>query len=251
HVFGVVRIPTVAPRRFCPAVLVGRGIVYRSDSLRESKVLMVNDVRRTDSVLHPDLFQYQNHFEFISLIGQTQTSELTQTPLPTPQVFKVRHQATGELFAVKRSKRRFRSKLQRERCLREVRAVSSLPPHPNLVSQHRAWQESGHFYIQMDLCEGGNLHQAVAATKGRGLPDAQAWQVAHDVAAGLSFLHASGILHLDIKPENIYRGGVAGDSRWRIGDFGLAVANECADWEEGDGNYVAPELLLGSDPAAP
>lgn len=55
------------------------------------------------------------------------------------------------------------------------------------------------------------------------MDDAALWRVAADVAAGLAFLHESGILHLDIKPENIYRdlGGA-----WRIGDFGLAVANE-------------------------
>lgn len=55
-------------------------------------------------------------------------------------MFRVRHRASGEVFAVKRSRRRFRSKLQRERCLREIRAVAALPAHPNIVNQYRAWQ---------------------------------------------------------------------------------------------------------------
>ena len=41
--------------------------------------------------------------------------------------------------------------------------MAALPEHPNIVGQYRAWQEGGHFYIQMDLCEGGSLHQLVAA----------------------------------------------------------------------------------------
>lgn len=45
------------------------------------------------------------------------------------------------------------------RCLHEIQAVAGLPPHPNVVGQYRAWQQGGHFYIQMDLCEGGSLQQ--------------------------------------------------------------------------------------------
>jgi hypothetical protein len=52
------------------------------------------------------------------------------------------------------------------RCLREISAVSALPAHPNIVGQYRAWQEGGHFYIQMDLCEGGSLHQMIATVRG-------------------------------------------------------------------------------------
>lgn len=47
----------------------------------------------------------------------------------------------------------------RRRCLHEIQAVASLPEHPNVVGQYRAWQQGGHFYIQMDLCEGGSLAQ--------------------------------------------------------------------------------------------
>ncbi len=53
------------------------------------------------------------------------------------------------------------------RCLREISAVSALPAHPNIVGQYRAWQEGGHFYIQMDLCDGGSLHQLIAAVSVR------------------------------------------------------------------------------------
>jgi tRNA A-37 threonylcarbamoyl transferase component Bud32 len=207
------------------------------------QVLLITDLKRSDSLADTDLFQYHNHFEFLGVIGATQLSE----------VFRVRHRLTDEVFAVKRSRRRFRTKLQRERCLREIRAVAELPPHVNIVSQYRAWQEGGHFYIQMDYCDGGSLGDAARGATRAGLPlgDEQLRAVARDVSSGLAFLHAHGVLHLDIKPENLYSALGAGGAAatWRIGDFGLAVAKDMHDWEEGDGQYVAPELLLaGCEP---
>lgn len=184
----------------------------------------------------PDLFQYHDHFTFLATIGETKSS----------QVFKVAHRQSGEVFAVKRSRKRFRSKLQRERCLREVQMVASLPEMENIVAQYRAWQEGGHFYIQMDYCDGGSLHQYLDRQDGgrlvHGSGECSAlWIVARDVSAGLKFLHSNNVLHLDIKPENIYT--KQDTSVWKIGDFGLAIGKETTDWEEGDGDYVAPELL--------
>jgi serine/threonine protein kinase len=92
---------------------------------------MVTGMRRSESIIEPELFHYHDHFEFLSLIGETKTSE----------VFRVKHRQSGEIFAVKRSRKRFRSKLQRERCLREIEAVAALPSHENIVAQYRAWQE--------------------------------------------------------------------------------------------------------------
>ena len=197
---------------------------------------MTTAIRRSDSLVAPDLFQYHDHFTFLATIGETKSS----------QVFKVAHRQSGEVFAVKRSRKRFRSKLQRERCLREIQMVASLPEMENIVAQYRAWQEGGHFYIQMDYCDGGSLQQYLERQEGGKLVHAGAkssalWEVVRDVSAGLKFLHANNVLHLDIKPENIYT--KKNSSVWKIGDFGLAIGKETTDWEEGDGDYVAPELL--------
>lgn len=53
-----------------------------------------------------------------------------------------------------------------------------------------------------------------------GLGDAVGWQVAAEVAAGLAHLHAASVLHLDVKPGNVFADGAGG---LRLGDFGLAV----------------------------
>eukprot|EP00887_Chlorella_sp_A99_P006047 scaffold22.g6047.t1 len=225
------------------AAAASRSLSSRTSSLRDTKVLLVTDsaqLRRTDSVQNPDMFGYSDHFQLVGLVGRTARSE----------VWKVRHRASGELFAIKRQTQRFKSKLHRSRCMREIKTVAALPPHPNVVQTYRAWQEGGHFHIQMDFCEGGSLQQEIAAgaALGRPLEDGQLWRLAWDAAAGLDFLHSHRILHLDIKPDNLYL-TATGDCR--IGDFGLAIANEDrSDWEEGDGAFVAPELLqVGGEPS--
>ena len=229
--------------------LLGLPRLGRTDSLAENKVLVTTGLRRSESIVQPDLFHYHEHFSFLSTIGETKSSE----------VFKVAHRQSGEVFAVKRSRKRFRSKLQRERCLREIQMVASLPEMENIVAQYRAWQEGGHFYIQMDYCDGGSLQQHLDdakrrrvdgrgsnTTKSESIEPAVMWGVVKDVSAGLQFLHSNNVLHLDIKPENLYTKrevGQQGRVVWKIGDFGLAIGKEATDWEEGDGDYVAPELL--------
>ena len=54
------------------------------------------------------------------------------------------------------------SSLVDTRCLHEIMAVASLPAHDNIVGQYRAWQQGGHFNIQMELCEGGSLAQLLS-----------------------------------------------------------------------------------------
>jgi membrane-associated tyrosine/threonine-specific cdc2-inhibitory kinase len=73
----------------------------------------------------------------------------------------------------------------------------------------------------------------------------QVWRYIEQVAAGLDHIHNHGVLHLDIKPENIF---VDGKGDLKIGDFGLAVPRKLWEWEEGDGAYVAPELLQEKEP---
>lgn len=61
---------------------------------------------------------------------------------------------------------------------------------------------------------------------------------------GLKHIHDHSIVHMDIKPENIF---LKASGLFKVGDFGIAVRLPVSGgWEEGDGRYVAPELLRRS-----
>lgn len=74
------------------------------------------------------------------------------------------------------------------------------------------------------------------------------WHLVYDVASALAHCHANRVLHLDIKPDNIFIVLVSHGSQleplYKLGDFGNALL-QGRGWsaEEGDGAYVAPELL--------
>ena len=116
--------------------------------------------------------------------------------------------------------------------------ISGLPAPPCAATRRdRAprRQSEGHFFIAMELCGGGTLADLLAARRGAPLPAAAIARLAAGVAAGLSALHAARLLHLDLKPENLFLPGGAGAGAGagggvKIGDFGLCLPEE--EWDE-------------------
>lgn len=108
----------------------------------------------------------------------------------------------------------------------------------------------GFFYLLLELCEGGTLKDFLASReKGSALPEPYMWYVLHQIAGALAVLRAHDIVHLDIKPDNIF---TTRSGRLKIGDFGMAtdvVADSSRQIEEpeGDAVYMAPELLSSSN----
>lgn len=69
-----------------------------------------------------------------------------------------------------------------------------------------------------------------------------------DAASGLAHLHTHGVAHMDLKPENLF---LHASGALKLGDLGIAVALDSpAGWQEGDGRYLAPEILARSGPSA-
>ena len=91
--------------------------------------------------------------------------------------------------------------------------------------------------------EGGSSEtsQKVSQKVTRLVAERDVWRLARDVASGLAHCHAHGVLHLDVKPDNVF---VSRDGAYKIGDFGVAwVAGRGWEVQDGDGGYVAPETL--------
>jgi hypothetical protein len=158
-------------------------------------------------------------------------------------VFKARCRATGEQFAIKKTKQQFRSEHERDHCLQEVRNVMEIGEHPNIVRYFGAWLSGGYLYVQMELCSLGTLK--AYAMQLEDLTEEELWTTVADVASGLSHIHGKGKIHLDLKPDNIF---LTSEGTLQIGDFGVTVDLGGAgmafeDGNEGDSVYLAAEVL--------
>jgi hypothetical protein len=88
--------------------------------------------------------------------------------------------------------------------------------HPNIVSVFDFGEAGGFFYLLMEFVDGANLRQAMRA--GRFTPE-QALAIVPKICEALQFAHSEGILHRDVKPENIL---LDARGRVKIADFGIA-----------------------------
>ncbi|XP_029022860.1 serine/threonine-protein kinase DCLK3 [Betta splendens] len=115
--------------------------------------------------------------------------------------------------------------------------------HPRVVRLFAHHHTHTHFYLLMELVDGGDLFEAIS-DRGR-FPEAEAGLMVSDVSDALSYIHGKSIAHRDVKPENLLLERVAaGVSRLKLGDFGLAmVVTEPVFTICGTPTYVAPEIL--------
>ncbi|GMH82917.1 hypothetical protein TrST_g10034 [Triparma strigata] len=158
-------------------------------------------------------------------------------------VHKVRD-SNNNLWAVKRNRRPFRNSADKHHQTREVRTMLHLQekngPSPYLLSYHRSWTESSHFYVQTELCSSHTLSHYLKTLT---CPPPLAHKILHDVSQGLKSIHSSGLVHMDIKPGNLL---LSLTGNVKIGDFGLTCSpNSRAESDEGDSTYLSLEGLAG------
>lgn len=160
---------------------------------------------------HGEIGRFQAHFTQLAILGSGEFSEAV----------KVEDKSSGEVSAVKRMKRRFVGPRDRLRHLEEVDILRHLGGHANVISLVDAWEEDNHLFIQTELCPLGTLSFFL---EGYGylvgtLDEPRLWKVLAELSSGLQHIHSHGVLHLDLKPANIF---VTEIGSLKIGDFGLA-----------------------------
>jgi tRNA A-37 threonylcarbamoyl transferase component Bud32 len=131
-----------------------------------------------------------------------------------------------------------------ERFKREARAVAQLQ-HPNIVTVIDRGDEEGRQYIVFEYIDGENLKEYVVR-KGR-LDVREALEIGLEVARGLAFAHDQGLIHRDVKPQNVL---LNGDGRAKVTDFGIARTLDVDGMTQtgtvlGTSNYIAPEQASG------
>ncbi len=125
---------------------------------------------------------------------------------------------------------------------REARAAARLP-HPNIVTVYDVGHDDNIHYIVMEYVEGSDLKELIHTQAP--LRVGRALDIAIQVCAAVGFAHERGIIHCDVKPQNVL---VLPDGQVKVTDFGIARAftpqeREGKRW--GTPHYAAPEMVSG------
>ncbi len=137
----------------------------------------------------------------------------------------------------------------RRRFIREARLAARLA-HPNVVRVFDVGSDDGRPFIAMEYVDGETLAELIAR---RGpLPAPEAAALAMQICAGLAAAHTAGLVHRDVKPQNLL---VGSDGVLKLGDFGIAVGHEgtrltLAGTVLGTAGYLAPEQARGEQVTA-
>jgi len=161
------------------------------------------------------------------------------------KVYKATHTALGREVALKA----LHSELNSDpdfvkRFLREARAMGKLN-HANIIRVFDMFEDQNTYYIAMELFEGKSLQQWV---KDHGKPAlTQTLHFISQAARGLAYAHAQGVIHRDIKPQNIF---VNDHGVTKIGDFGIAATRDDSILTTtgqffGSPRYMSPEQACG------
>lgn len=130
----------------------------------------------------------------------------------------------------------------------EARNVANLS-HPNIVTVHDVGQDNNTHYIVMEYIDGANLKDIIREEAP--LSIAKALDLAIQICAGVGYAHRAGLVHADVKPQNIL---VTDNQKVKVTDFGIAQALAATQPQErqkvvwGSPHYFSPEQAQGEYP---
>ncbi len=133
-----------------------------------------------------------------------------------------------------------------KRFLREAKAAGSMA-HPNIVTIYEYGEQNGRHFIAMEYLDGHTLRNEID-TQGF-LELGKSFTIAREVLKALDYAHSNGVIHRDIKPDNIQ---LLPDGRVKLTDFGIArltfEPNITMDGQVfGTPSYMSPEQVVGKD----
>ena len=189
----------------------------------------------------PLLGQQVSHFRIVRLLGRGGMGV----------VYKAVDLELGREVALKFLSLAARNPRDEARFRREARATAALD-HPNIGTIYEVGEREGRRFIAMAFYDGETLAARLAHEPESRLPIGEAASIAGQLASALAAAHAAGVVHRDLKPDNVMitRGG-----RVKLLDFGLAKWAEAPTVTEkgvvvGTAAYMAPEQLRGSESGA-
>jgi serine/threonine-protein kinase len=130
-----------------------------------------------------------------------------------------------------------------EMFLKEARAAGSLN-HPNIIQVYDVGDEKGSYYFSMEFAAKGSVLDELQERKTIALP--RAVRIIRDACSALDYAERKGLVHRDIKPDNLM---VMEDDTVKLGDLGLAMSTVELQAEQdgvfGTPHYIAPEQAMG------
>ena len=140
-----------------------------------------------------------------------------------------------------------------ERFLKEIETTANLQ-HPNILPLFDSGRVAGTVFFVMPYLEGESLRRRL--DRDTQLPVADAIRIATEIAAGLDYAHRRGVVHRDVKPDNV----LFHDGRAMVADFGIALARSDAEGGSrltragvslGTPEYMSPEQISGEHKVDP
>ncbi|MFC1529614.1 protein kinase [Gemmatimonadota bacterium] len=188
----------------------------------------------------------------------------TQAPLQTFGRYRLKEQigegGMGEVWlaedpmlerpvAIKRLPRHAAAREEdRNRFIREAQAAARLD-HPNITQVFEIGEEEGELFIAMAYVDGGSVKNRLESREETPISNDDVLNWSRQAAEGLAEAHRNGIVHRDIKPDNLM---LTGSGIVKISDFGLARLEKSTHLTAegatmGTVNYMSPEQALGDD----
>jgi serine/threonine protein kinase len=163
-------------------------------------------------------------------------------------IYQARHTTLNRIVAIKFLASHFSEEKEYvERFLREARAAALLN-HPNIISVYDAGVADDVYYLIMEYVKGQNLSVVLQGVDS--LEEDKCVRLMHQAASALSYAHSEGIIHHDVKPQNLI---LTPEDQLKICDLGLAtLMSEKGDSLLGEGEvigtpyYISPEQVQDS-----
>ncbi|XP_011641526.1 wee1-like protein kinase [Pogonomyrmex barbatus] len=202
-----------------------------------------------------NISRYHKEFHELGLIGVGEFGS----------VFKCINRLDGCTYAIKKSIKPVAGSINEKNALNEVYAHAVLGKHQHVVRYYSAWAENNHMIIQNEYCNGGSLADTITSMriKKTRFNQAEMRQLLLHVAEGLRYIHSMQLVHMDIKPGNIFitkekrllalnydsaddgfdEEPVNEEITYKIGDLGHVTSINNPQVEEGDCRYLPTEIL--------
>ncbi|CAI5742712.1 unnamed protein product [Hyaloperonospora brassicae] len=163
----------------------------------------------------------------------------------TAQVYLAEHDASNARVAIKVIDKLLVQRSQLEGKVQQEMVLHAELQHPHVLRVERVFEDARNYYMVLEHCAHRSLSAIVKTLPGRRLDESRAKTLFRQVVSGVAYLHASGVIHRDLKLANLL---VHGDGGVRISDFGLAARlGEDHVTMCGTPNFIAPEVLTAPD----